>query len=116
MAAFHDEVWSPSDDAIREKWLEKAQIAALHGVGMEAKFAMAALYLDPSSKQFLVGRILPQPLERLIRAGRTVQGLPNRAKWVATWFPVLDPEPNHPGRYASFAITGWEIERRWGVK
>ena len=92
VASFHG-VGSPFfDDAIRERWLEEAGQLQPYVYGAERKFAMAALYLDPQRERFLRGKKVPEALDRMLKAGRNVEGAANRMKWVISWFPILDPE------------------------
>ena len=92
VASFHGMRWSPSDDSVREQWLEKARQPQSWAL-RERKFAMVALYLDPQGERFLQEKEIPEALDRMFKAGRSVKGAVNRMKWVAGWFPILDPDP-----------------------
>ena len=102
-ASFHDVEWSPSVDAIREKWLERAGQKS----GMERKFAMTALYLDPRRTQFLQGKEIPEALGRMFQAGGNVRGLAERMKWAASWFPILDPEQDCYWLFSFLFVGRW---------
>lgn len=92
VSSFHGVGWSPSSDAIRQQWLEKAGEPHYPYV-MESKLAITALYLDPQGEVFLRGKEIPEPLGRMLKAGRNLKDPVKQMKWAASWFPILDPEP-----------------------
>jgi len=112
--AFHGLSSSFTTDAHLRKWVRKVEQSETSTgpyKSADVKIAMAALYLDPGAKAFLNGKELPPALIRMFNAGAGVQALTDRAKWMATWFPMLDPyapeQANaHPYRAASAIISG----------
>ena len=104
VAAFHGLSPSFVTNAHREEWLSQIQeyesarsLADARGrrfVGnSDAKIAAAALYLDPGAASFLSGKRIPPYLQRMFDAGRGVEELRERAEWMASWFPMLAPNP-----------------------
>lgn len=93
VSSFHGVGWSPSSDTIRQQWLEKAA-GPNYPYVMESKLAITALYLDPQGEAFLRGKEIPQPLERMLKAGGNVRNPVKQMKWAASWFPILNPEPS----------------------
>jgi hypothetical protein len=107
MAAFHDLLPSFVTDAHRQEWLSKIEeyeSGQYRRLRADMKIAAAALYLDPGAKPFLNGKKTPAHLQRMLAAGKGVRELPERAKWMVSWFPMLDPYSR--GRASSVISMG----------
>ncbi len=114
VSSFHGVGWSPSSDTIRQQWLEKAADAH-HPYMMESRIAITALYLDPHREVFLRGKEIPEPLERMLEAGRNVRDPVKQMKWAASWFPILGPEPSDQDySYRSFIFLFY-VGRPYGM-
>jgi hypothetical protein len=114
VSSFHGVGWSPSSDAIRQQWLEKAGDTS-YPYMMEPKLAITALYLDPQGEVFLRGKEIPEPLERMLEAGRNVRDPVKQMKWAASWFPILDPEPSDQDYSARSFVFLLFVARPYGM-
>jgi len=118
-AAFHGLSPSFVTDTHRQEWLsriqeyESATPARRSRQHSDAKIAAAALYLDPRAASFLSGTRIPAYLQRMFEAGEGVAELAERAKWMASWFPMLDP---YRPRRASFVISMGNAKRGPGSR
>lgn len=95
-------------DAHRQEWLLRSETSSSRFAYM--KIAKAALYLDAGVKPFLEGKELSASLSRMFAAGKGVHGLTDRAKWMASWLPILDPyvpDRNTDRAYRARSVIVW---------
>ncbi len=109
VAAFHGVTPAFVTDALRKEWLariqefESAAPERRYARNCDAKIAAAALYLDPGAPPFLSKIGVPPYLQRMLNAGDRTAPAPERAKWMAQWFPMLDPSYQ---RVSMLLLTG----------
>lgn len=109
IAAFHGVTPSFVTDALRKEWLaridefESAAPERRYARNCDAKIAAAALHLDPGTPPFLSRTSIPPYLQRMLNAGDRIAPAPERAKWMAQWFPMLDPSCQ---RVSMLLLTG----------
>ncbi len=109
VAAFHGVTPTFVTDALRKEWLarieefESAAPEKRYARNCDAKIAAAALYLDPGTPPFLSRTSIPPYLQRMLNAGDRIAPAPERAKWMAQWFPMLDPSCQ---RVSMLLLTG----------
>jgi hypothetical protein len=97
VAAFHGVTTAFVTDVHRKEWLaqiekfESGEFASRFVRNCDAKIAAAALYLDSGAPSFLSRVRIPHYLKRMLDAGGSVTPLTERANWMMSWFPMLDP-------------------------
>ena len=91
--------WSASEANLAE-WYERATRQP-----GPSKRSIAALYLCPSSAEFLQGKELPRLLNRMQKLSPGLRGLAEREQWARTWFWFLRNEEGDRWLRAPFCAS-----------